>query len=83
MKTAPHLALGLTTCAALVAGYVLVTQDRALFEPGQAQPLVWGVSPQGAMPAQDVGFSLRRARSKEAAGHAPPAASPATRAARP
>jgi hypothetical protein len=79
MKTAPHLAVGLTTFAALAAGYVLATEDRALFEPQQAQLLVWAEESPRQAPVQDVGGALGRVSFRREAFAMPQAASPAAR----
>jgi hypothetical protein len=50
MKTDPHLAVALTACAALAATFVLSTEDHALFEPRQAQLLVWADDVQSVVP---------------------------------
>ena len=51
MKATPHLAVGLIACAALAAGYVMATEDRAVFDTEQAL-IVWPDDAQGAAPAQ-------------------------------
>ena len=71
MKTAPHLVVGLTACAALAAGFVLATEDRALFEPCQAQMVVCADDAPSGAPR--VSFP------KEAAYAVPQGVSPATR----
>ncbi len=52
MKTAPHIAVGLTACAALAAGYVLATDDGTPFDAQQTQFQGWVAEAQGGVPAK-------------------------------
>jgi len=81
MKTAPHIAVGLTACAALAAGYVLATEDRALFDAGQTQFLLQLADTQRPQAATDAGASRGRSSfRREVVFSAPQSASPAAQA---